>query len=256
MRDSICEFITVSDVRPRPGLHSDRRPRRFQLSDVALFSRSDAPRRRVSPRQPAAVTTGIVRQVALFARALDRRHAPSLQAGCYRDANGLLIAFGYSHLQSYWGSEMFERGNRKIMRRLVMFGAAGTLVLVMNLVTSARLGDLQQVLTRSSTVLERGFTAIVSLGICLEATAAALAPVSSEAAAVLHGQVDVLMPGLALAEPHITLRERGRAAIDAHLDTQRVSELRARGAAMTQADAAAYALDAIARALTGAAHER
>ena len=91
---------------------------------------------------------------------------------------------------------------------------------------------------------------ITRLGVCLEAIAAALAPDAPEPAAVLHRHIDALVPGLAQSEPQRTLRERATAAIHAQLDPTRIDELRAQGAFLTQYEAVAYALDAIAHALT------
>ena len=51
------------------------------------------------------------------------------------------------------------------------------------------------------------------------------------------------------ADPFRALRDRATEAIDTQLDVERISELRARGAAMTEDQAAIYALEAITRAL-------
>ena len=83
---------------------------------------------------------------------------------------------------------------------------------------------------------------------CLETTAQALAPEQPDAAATLHGTIDRLMPNLVRAEPYRALRKRATKAISTQLDETRVNELRAQGAAMTEDQATAYALDAIARA--------
>ena len=127
--------------------------------------------------------------------------------------------------------------------------------LLLTITACARLGERLLVLRRSAPALDRGFSAIFRLGVCLEATAAALAPDAPEPAAVLHRHIDALVPGLAQSEPHRTLRERATAAIHAQLDPARVSALRAQGAALTQYEAVAYALDAIARVLVNVAPE-
>jgi hypothetical protein len=55
--------------------------------------------------------------------------------------------------------------------------------------------------------------------------------------------------------PHDTFRQRATAAIHAQLRPARVSELHAQGAVLTQYDAVAYALDAIASVLRDEAPE-
>ena len=95
--------------------------------------------------------------------------------------------------------------------------------------------------------LDHGLSLLVARCACLEATAEAVAPDAAHVAAVLHGAIDALVPGLAEADPQATLRERATAAIHAQLDAARVNELRGQGAAMTEDQATEYALDAIAR---------
>jgi len=124
--------------------------------------------------------------------------------------------------------------------------------LVMILVTSATLGERHQVLTLSARALDRGFTAMVRLAICLETIAAVIAPEAPDVAAVLHGHVDQVVPNLMLQHRmHFALRECATAAIEAQLNEGRVTELHEQGASLTTEEAAAYALDAIARAVTG-----
>ena len=122
--------------------------------------------------------------------------------------------------------------------------------LVMNLVTSARLGERDQVLRLSAPALERGFTSTIRLGVCLEAIAAVLAPEAPTVAATLHGQVDTLFPNIARGmRMHVVLRQRSIAAIETQLGAERTNELRAGGAAIGEYEGVAYALAAIARVL-------
>ena len=58
-----------------------------------------------------------------------------------------------------------------------------------------------------------------------------------------------LLPGFVQGEPNATLRHRANATISTQLDAASVAELRRRGAAMTEDEATAYALDAIGRAI-------
>ncbi|MEO8692078.1 MAG: BTAD domain-containing putative transcriptional regulator [Acidimicrobiales bacterium] len=120
----------------------------------------------------------------------------------------------------------------------------------LNLVTLARLGERDQVLRLSAVALERGFTSIIRLSVCLEAIATVLADEAPSAAAMLHGQVDALYPNIARRmQVHVKLRQRSIAAIEAQLGAGRLNEFRVQGAALRKDEAAAYALDAIARVL-------
>jgi predicted ATPase len=127
--------------------------------------------------------------------------------------------------------------------------AADELALVLTLTAAARLGERHLVLTRSRPALERGFSSVVRLGVCLEATAAALAADLPDAAATLHGHVDALCPGLTHAEPQVLIRARAIALVDRQRSETQSEHSRARGAAMTAAEGIAYTLDSITRAL-------
>jgi hypothetical protein len=128
-------------------------------------------------------------------------------------------------------------------------GGDETAVLEMT-VASAMLGETEQVLRLSSRLLDRGLTATYRLVSCLEPVAEALAAGSPTAAASIHGYVDMIAPQLRLGEPHRSFRERATATIESQLDADRITALRARGAAMNQDEAAAFAHDAITRALS------
>ena len=118
----------------------------------------------------------------------------------------------------------------------------------MAFLVSALLGERDQALRLTARGLDRGFSMLVIYCACLEATAQTLAPEQPDVAATLHGTIDQLIPSLARAEPYRALRKRATEAINTQLDAARISELRARGAAMTEDQATAYALEAIARA--------
>ncbi len=89
---------------------------------------------------------------------------------------------------------------------------------------------------------------LVNLCGCLETTAQAIACEQPDVAVTLQGTADALVPSLAHAEPYRALRKRATQATNARLDAEQIAALRARGAAMTEDQATAYALDAIARA--------
>jgi predicted ATPase/class 3 adenylate cyclase len=132
--------------------------------------------------------------------------------------------------------------------------ALGALVLnenalVMAFVVSALLGEHEQALRLAARGLDRGLSMLNTYCLCLETTAEAVAFDEPHVAAVLHGAVDQFVPSLTQTEPGATLRKRATEALATHLDETRVSELRAQGAAMTEDEATAYALDAIARAI-------
>jgi hypothetical protein len=123
------------------------------------------------------------------------------------------------------------------------------LALVLTIMTCAMLGERDQVLRLSACAFDGALTGITALAPCLEAAAEALAGEAPDAAAVLHGYVDAFASFLTQRRPHATFRQRATASIDAQLDPERVIELRAYGAAMTQDEASRYALDAITRIL-------
>jgi predicted ATPase/class 3 adenylate cyclase len=120
--------------------------------------------------------------------------------------------------------------------------------LVMAFLVTALLGEREQTLELTAQGLDRGFSMLVGLCSCLEATAQTLAPDQAEAAATLQGAVDGLVPVIVHAEPYRALRRRATRAMSTQLDDVRISELRAQGAAMSEDQATVYALDAIARA--------
>jgi predicted ATPase len=120
--------------------------------------------------------------------------------------------------------------------------------LVMAFLVSALLRERDQTLRLTARGLDRGFSMLVAYCGCLEAVAQTLATEQPDVAATLHGTIDALMPSLVHAEPYRALRKRATQATSTQLDPARASELRARGAAMTEDQATAYALDAIARA--------
>ena len=122
--------------------------------------------------------------------------------------------------------------------------------LVIAFIVSALLGEREQALRLTTHALERGLSMLITQAACLEVAADLLAPDEIEVAAVLHGAVDELVPGLARAEPYVSLRERTEALIHGRLEPAPINGLHARGAAMSEDHASAYALDAISR-LTG-----
>ena len=124
------------------------------------------------------------------------------------------------------------------------------LALVFTIIACAMLGERDQVRRLSARAFDGALTGIPALAPCLETAAEALAAEAPAAAAVLHGYVDAFASYLSQRQPHATFRQRATAAIDAQLDAVRVIQLRAHGAAMTQDEASAYALDVITRILT------
>ncbi len=121
--------------------------------------------------------------------------------------------------------------------------------LSMVLLASALLGDRDDALTQCARALRHGLSLVVALCACLEALADTLADEAPDVAVVLHGAIDALLPGFVEAELNMMLRDRASAAIHGQLDAARVADLRAQGAAMTEDQATAYALDAIGRAI-------
>jgi predicted ATPase len=147
-----------------------------------------------------------------------------------------------------------EQSRRLIAESLELTDALGVIVLdeptlVVTFLVSALLGERDQALRLTAHGLDRGFPMLVLYCACLETTAQTLAPEQPHVAATLHGTIDTLMPSLAHTEPYRALRKRATEAINTQLDAARVGELRARGSAMTEDQATAYAVDAIARAL-------
>jgi predicted ATPase/class 3 adenylate cyclase len=146
-----------------------------------------------------------------------------------------------------------EQSRTLIAQSVALQDALGAVVLnenalVMAFIVSALLGEREQALRLAARGLDRGLSMLTTYCLSLETTAEALASDEPHVAAVLHGAVDKFVPGLPQIEPDTTLRERATAVISTQLDAARVSELRGQGAAMTEDDATAYALDAIARA--------
>jgi predicted ATPase len=147
-----------------------------------------------------------------------------------------------------------ERSRTLIAESLELSDELGSIVinenaLVIAVLVSTLLGERDQVLKLAARALDRGLSSLIIVCVSLEAAAKALAADEPDAASVLHGAVDALVPSLVEAEPHATLRMRSTSVINTQLDTVRVSELRARGAAMNEDQSTAYALHAIERAL-------
>ena len=120
----------------------------------------------------------------------------------------------------------------------------------MAFLVSAELGERDQVLRLTARALDHGLSMLVTNCTCLEATAETLASITPDVAVVLHGAIDALAPGLAYANPQATLRKRATMAINGQLEATRIDELRAQGATMSEAQATAYAHDAIMRILS------
>ena len=147
-----------------------------------------------------------------------------------------------------------EQSRSYIAESLALNDALGTAVvdenaLSMVLMASAVLGDRDDALTQCARALRHGLSLVVAMCACLEATADTLADEAPEVAVVLHGAIDALLPGFVQGELNATLRHRANATIITQLDAASVAELRRRGAAMTEDEATAYALDAIGRAI-------
>ena len=147
-----------------------------------------------------------------------------------------------------------EQSRSYIAESLALNDALGTAVvdenaLSMVLMASAVLDDRDAALTQCARALRHGLSLVVAMCACLEATADTLADEVPEVAVVLHGAIDALLPGFVQGELNATLRHRANATIITQLDATSVAELRRRGAAMTEDEATAYALDAIGRAI-------
>jgi hypothetical protein len=147
-----------------------------------------------------------------------------------------------------------EQSRAYIAESLAFNDALGTVVvdenaLSMVLMASAVLGDRNDALTQCARALRHGLSLVVAMCACLEATADMLADGAPDVAVVLHGAIDALLPGFVQGELNATLRHRANATISAQLDAARVAELGRRGAAMTEDEATAYALEAIGRAI-------
>ncbi len=146
-----------------------------------------------------------------------------------------------------------EQSRTLIAESIALHDALGPVVvnenaLVMQILVSAVLGNREQTLRLAARGLDRGFSMLVTSCACLEATAETLSHEQPDVAVTLQGTVDALVPSLAHAEPYRALRKRASVEINTHIDTARINELRAQGAALTEDKAMAYALDAIARA--------
>jgi predicted ATPase len=148
-----------------------------------------------------------------------------------------------------------EQSRTLITESIELNDALGAVVvdehaLVMAFLVSALLGEREQALRLTARGLDHGFSMLVVYCGALETTAQSIAPEQPDVAATLHGTIDELVPSLAHLEPYRALRKRAIKAIETQLDAARVSELRARGATMTEDQATAYALEAITRTLS------
>ena len=143
-----------------------------------------------------------------------------------------------------------EQSRTLIAESIALHDALGVIVvnenaLVMQILVSAVLGEREQTLRLTARGLDRGFSMLVTSSACLEATAETLSHEQPDVAVTLQGTVDALVPSLVHAEPYRALRKRASVEINTHIDAGAVNELRARGAALTEDQATAYALDAI-----------
>ena len=104
-----------------------------------------------------------------------------------------------------------ERSRALIVESLELnnrLGGVDEFALVLTMGASAMLGERDQVLRLAARALDRGLSAVTRLVPCLEHTANALSAEAPAAAAVLHGNVDALIPHHIQNELNRTLRER------------------------------------------------
>jgi len=87
------------------------------------------------------------------------------------------------------------------------------------------------------------------LGAVLRSVADLIADDDAEAAAVLHGASDALAPGFVVPRDTAKAHERALAALEKSLNERRRNQLQARGAAMSEDQAVAYAHEAISSVL-------
>jgi tetratricopeptide (TPR) repeat protein len=93
----------------------------------------------------------------------------------------------------------------------------------------------------------RGFRP--GLGAVLGRVASLLAEDNPEAAAVLFGSADAMLPGYAHSRAYVEARERATAALEASIGKPRLAQLHSQGETMTESDATRYAHAAISGAL-------
>ncbi|MEX1008931.1 MAG: adenylate/guanylate cyclase domain-containing protein [Acidimicrobiia bacterium] len=115
----------------------------------------------------------------------------------------------------------------------------------------ARLAERAVTLRAAARILDRTPSSTLILGGVLENVAASVAPESPDGAAILHGAVDVLTPGLVQWGPLVVTRARAVEAIDAHVDPEAVARDREQGALMTEPEAADLARALVDEALSG-----
>jgi hypothetical protein len=93
----------------------------------------------------------------------------------------------------------------------------------------------------------RGFRP--GLGVVLGRVGTLLAEDNPEAAAVLFGSADAMLPGYAHSRAYVEDRERATATIEASIGKPRLADLHSQGETMTESDATRYAHAAISGAL-------
>ena len=93
----------------------------------------------------------------------------------------------------------------------------------------------------------RGFRP--GLGAVLGRVASLLAEDNPEAAAVLFGSADAMLPGYAHSRAYVEARERATANLEASIGDPRLAQLHSLGETMTESDATRYAHAAISGAL-------
>jgi predicted ATPase/class 3 adenylate cyclase len=93
----------------------------------------------------------------------------------------------------------------------------------------------------------RGFRP--GLGVVLGRVGTLLAEDNPEAAAVLFGAADAMLPGYAHSRTYVEARERATANLEASIGKPRLAQLHSQGESMTESDATRYAHAAISGAL-------
>jgi hypothetical protein len=93
----------------------------------------------------------------------------------------------------------------------------------------------------------RGFRP--GLGAVLGRVASLLAEDNPEAAAVLFGAADAMLPGYAHSRAYVEARERATANLEASIGNPRLAQLHSLGETMTESDATRYAHAGISGAL-------
>jgi predicted ATPase len=123
---------------------------------------------------------------------------------------------------------------------------------------AAQQGQVLEALGYFDKVFEafRWFGQRVGMGVVLGRVGVLLADADPEAAAVLHGAGEMLVPSYSHAEHHVEARRQALEKLSASLGDARLAELQSQGAAMTDAEIIDYAHAAISRALTRPQIER